>query len=141
MRAIAIGFVAAAALVTGAVVLWMVFFAGVPGSGSGGLGAVSAGVSDAIIAIALAASVVANRLFARGARARSGIARRVHQAHSVALVLLLLTIGTMFGSGNANPHSGLWFVLIAMLLFVLQFVLMGILLVLFAFTARPASAS
>jgi hypothetical protein len=141
VRAFAVALVPAATVVAIGFVLWDVLFAGISVSGSGGVGAVSAGVSEAFMMIALVGSVLANRLFARLARSRGGLVRRAHQAQSVALLLLALTIGAMFGLGKANPHSGLWFVLIAMLLFVLQSLFLGFLLALLAFTARPASAS
>lgn len=130
-----------AALITGAIVWGILLFPGVSLAGSGGLGAVSVGISDGVLYLSLLASAIANRLFARAARVWGGIVRRVHQVQSVALLLLAVTVAAMFASGNANPHSGLWYVLIAGLLFGFQLLLLAILLGLFLFSARPAAAS
>src|SRR5215471_3130151 len=55
--------------------------------GGGGLGAVSLGVSEALVELVLpVAAIVANRALARWARGTGGVANALHRAHSWTII-------------------------------------------------------
>jgi hypothetical protein len=125
----------------GTVVVWTVFAFGhtMVSESSGGLGAVSGGMTDAF-PIAMMATLALNLMLARFARRTGGLASKLHWAHSITLasiltcivlVGLLLTISMMSGHLMAAL-----FLLIGTLLGV-QFWLLAVLLI--AFIRRPAA--
>ena len=142
---VAAAIAAAVAFVCGAAILFWVggflsfFVVETVREGSGGLGAVSAGVSEALVVIVLAVPVpvVLNRLLRRWARSTEGAARRLHRLHSIALWLFfgfaglavaLLMRSAAGGGGLAifNLFIGVW------MLYAVQFLLLGVVLALYA---------
>ena len=125
----------------GTVVFWTVYVFGrtMAAESSGGLGAVSGGVTDAF-PIAMIATLALNLMLAKFARRTGGLASRLHWAHSltlasiltcIMLVGLLLTFSMVSGRLMAAT-----FLLIGTLLGV-QFWVLAVLLI--AFMRRPAA--
>lgn len=117
------------------------------GTGSGGIGAVSAGISEALAELALlsiVAGVLVNRLVVRKVRQTRGRIEALHRAHSLVLLLLLVPaalLAAVFAGFDLPFIPAVWIalVLFAAVLLVAQFVLLVVLLV-FLLKA-PASSS
>jgi uncharacterized membrane protein HdeD (DUF308 family) len=106
--------------------------------GAGGIGAVSSGISEALL-VALVACVVANRLLAGPARGSGGLVLRLHRAHSVTLVMgvaivALLVLGLVL---SLVPWITLTTAFLVIgILFGVQFLLFGAILIAFIWRRR-----
>lgn len=112
--------------------------------GSGGLGAVSVGVpgSAALLLIALPVCVLMNRRLRAWARTTPGRSYTLHRLHSLTLwlffILLALAVALMLLAGNeVAVFAAAGILLPVMVLYGLQFLLLGALLGLYAAAPDP----
>lgn len=129
----------------GAAIIWGVtssgFLLSQQNAGSGGIGAVSGGLSAALL-LALVACAVANRLLAVAARRSGGLVRRLHRTHSVTLVvgLVILVLLVVVLVMSLVPWSTVITAgLLVGMLFGVQFLLFGAILIALIWQRRIAA--
>ena len=114
-------------------------------AGTGGLGAVSAGV-DPFVLLFWIAGITVNRMVAARARRAGGLARRLHKLH-LALAFLfaataIVTLGALATRGASLGSS--WFLMgfiAAMAMFAAHFIVLAAVLALLARQGAPAVGS
>ena len=107
----------------------------------GGVGAVSFGISEAVV-VELAPAVVANRVLARWARQAGRATRNIHRAHTVCLVLLpvIWAIFVFTFPLTASAARMKWTFALSDLTYTAQYSLLFILLLLFLMRPRSEKA-
>ena len=131
------------------VLSFFVFERFAPWHGSGGLGAVSSGVSEALVELlfGLPFAILANRLLRHWARSAPGRRRRLHRVHSWMLILVFPLFVTAVATPIALPSDGVWMLSAALIVgslysvvYGVQFLLLGALLGMYAATPDPKPA-
>lgn len=128
----------------GAAIIWGVASTGFllvqDNAGGGGIGAVSSGISAAL-PFALVACGVANRLLARSARRSGGLVLRLHRAHSVTFVVAFAILASLMLGGVLSLVPWITLitaVLLVGILFGVQFLILGAILIAFIWRRRIA---
>jgi hypothetical protein len=124
----------------GAAITWGVISTGLllVQQNAGGIGAVSSGFSEALL-LAPVACVVANRLLAAPARRSGGVVLTLHRAHSVTLVVGFAIVALLVVGLVLSPVPWIQLTtafLLVGILFGVQFLLFGSLLIAFIWRRR-----
>ena len=105
-------------------------------TGSGGIGAVSAGFGPQLL-LSWMAGIAVNRMVAARARAAGGLARRLHKAHlAMAFLFAAIVIATLFGlvslAARFDSRVFIAAVISASAIFALHFVVLAVALAMLA---------
>ena len=128
------GIAAAIAAVYGTTMLWGVGYVAwsLADAGSGGIGAVSSGLLEVVIPLAM--GTVTNRALAHWARRAGGATRTIHRVHTITLILIAVMVVLLVVELAGLGVGPLWIVtgLIAAFTLAAQSLLLAVILALFA---------